>query len=376
MATAVTQSTLRELAGFRSKLGCALSIYVDLDPSTVPTIPDVKTKLSATLAEAEKEAERHPGTRDCRLALREALEQVRAYWNGDFDRHGANGLAVFVSADEGLFRALPLLRGVGDRVRIDAALWVAPLVSAVEHEGTLVAVVSRERGTVYRVDGGTLREIADETEEQHGMHHQGGWSQARYQRHIEHLVHQHLKTVGGELDRRARDGRARLVMVAPEEMKGELESALSAEARAAVIGWTTAEAHAGPPELLAVVRPLLDEARAREVEDTLERWQDELGRGARATGGWEDTLEAASDGRVETLLLAEGAAGPEAWECPNCGRASAQGGECPFDGAAREARPDAADLATHHVIAGSGDVVHLARETLAKVGGVGALLRF
>ena len=40
-----------------------------------------------------------------------------------------------------------------------------------------------------------------------GRHSQGGWSQARYQRHIEHLVQQHLKTVGDELDGRVRNGR-------------------------------------------------------------------------------------------------------------------------------------------------------------------------
>ena len=59
-------------------------------------------------------------------------------------------------------------------------------------------------GTVYRVAAGRLVEIVDETEETPGQHSQGGWSQARYQRHIEHLVQQHLKTVGQELDKQAR----------------------------------------------------------------------------------------------------------------------------------------------------------------------------
>ena len=40
MATVVTEGLLRELAGFRARNGCAASIYIDFDPSTVPTIPD------------------------------------------------------------------------------------------------------------------------------------------------------------------------------------------------------------------------------------------------------------------------------------------------------------------------------------------------
>ena len=43
MATAVTTGILRDLAGFRADNGCAISIYLDLDPSASPTIPDVET---------------------------------------------------------------------------------------------------------------------------------------------------------------------------------------------------------------------------------------------------------------------------------------------------------------------------------------------
>ena len=164
--------------------------------------------------------------------------------------------------------------------------------------------MSRERGTVYRVAAGRLVEIVDETEETPGRHGQGGWSQARYQRHIEHLVQQHLKTVGQEIDKQARrTGGLQLVIVAPDELRSEIESTLSTEAREAVVGWATAESHAAPTELLAVVRPLLDEARARGEQEELERWQEEHGRGGRAAAGWKQTLDAASDGRVAVLLV-------------------------------------------------------------------------
>src|SRR5581483_4426314 len=187
---------------------------------------------------------------------------------------------------------LPLPATVSDEVRLERELLVAPLVPLVGRgDGALVAFVGRERGQVFRLSNGRLEEVVDESEEQPGQHDQGGWSQARYQRHIEKLVHDHLKTVGGEIDKRLRRaGGLEIVVVAPPELRSEFESALSPEARDAIVGWATAEAHATPAELLEVVRPHLDQARARAETEVLERWQSEQGRNGRATSGWQQTL--------------------------------------------------------------------------------------
>ena len=375
MATAVTTDTLRSLAAFRAGNGCAMSIYVDLDPSSTPTIPDVETKFNSLLSEAEKLADTRPGGRDCRLALRDDLQRLRDWWDDELDRDGARGLAIFTSSADGFFRALPLAEGVGDSVHIAPSLHLAPLAGALGREGALVAVVSRERGVVYRFEDGRLREVADESEEQPGQHDQGGWSQARYQRHIEHLVQQHLKAVGAEVDRHARRGGLQIAVVGPEEMRRDFESALSQEARDAIVGWTTAEAHAGPRELLEAVRPLLDEARARADQEALERFEELRGRGERSAAGWKQVLDAASDARVETLLVEEGAAA-RGWECPDCGRASADGGSCPLDGTKLEEREDAADLALHRTLAHGGEVVSVGARALGDAKGIGALLRF
>ena len=148
MATPVTRETLRDLAAFRDPNGCAISIYVDLDPSSVPTIPDMQTKFSALLAEAEKAAEDRSASRECRLALRESLARIRAFRNGELERDGAHGFAIFAAGGsrDGYFRALPLAASAGDSVEISPTLHLEPLAAVVEREQTLVAVVSRERG--------------------------------------------------------------------------------------------------------------------------------------------------------------------------------------------------------------------------------------
>src|SRR5439155_22530354 len=102
----------------------------------------------------------------------------------EFDHHGPRRVDVFASSADGLFRTLPLTRGAGDSAHVGPALHLSPLAGTLEREGVLMAVVSRERGTVYRLGGGRLREVADESEEQPGQHDQGGWSPASYARDV------------------------------------------------------------------------------------------------------------------------------------------------------------------------------------------------
>jgi peptide subunit release factor 1 (eRF1) len=151
---------------------------------------------------------------------------------------------------------------------------------------------------------------------------------------------------------------------------------LSKEARNAVIGWTAAEAHAGPAELLQAVKPLLERRHAEQEGELAERWLEEAGRNGRAAAGWEKTLEAASDGRVELLLFQEGADRP-AWQCPDCGRLAAESGSCPLDGTELEESPHGLDLAMHQTLAHGGTVRALReRRDLDPVEGIGALLRY
>ena len=208
--------------------------------------------------------------------------------------------------------------------------------------------------------GGRLREVADESEEQPGQHEQGGWSQARYQRHIDHLVQQHLKTVGAR-GRQADPTTAACASSSSrrEEMRGDFESALSKEARDAIIGWATAEAHAGPKELLEIVRPLLDEAQARVDQEALERFEEAHGRGERAAAG----LEAGA--RCGVRRARRHAARSRRARDRAAGSARSAGAPRPTAAAARSTARSSrsattrADLALHQTLAHGGAIVRV-----------------
>lgn len=377
MADAVTWETLRELAGFRSETGCAFSLYLDLDPSTTPTAADAETRFRSLLDRAGKEAGNGGGEHSHaeKVALRQDLERIQEWWESEFDRDGALGFAVFASSTDSLWRVLALPGTVRDAVQLGRELRVAPLLALADgSDGLFVAAVNRERGEVYRLRAGKLVEVADRSDEVPGRHDQGGWSQARFQRHIEKLIAEHLKAVSGEIEKRMRRvSGPQLVIVCPEDLRGEIEDMLSADVREAVVGWASAEAHASPEQLLEIARPFFAHADAARIQEAVERWREERGRGGRAAAGWNETLAAASDGRVEVLLFDE-RDGASAYECPKCGRAEAAAGSCPLDGTHLEPA-DAAELAIHHTLAHGGTVVNVPAGELERAG-VGALLRF
>jgi len=377
MADTVTWTTLRQLASFRAENGCATSLYLNLDPSEVPTAGDAQTRMNALLNSAEK-IDRKDLTHEQRGALKADFERIARWFDDEFDRDGAKSVAIFAAGLDNFWSTLALPEPVPDRFKVGHDLYLAPLVPVVARaDGTIVAVVGREAGQLYRLQAGRLQELGDYSDETPGQHDQGGWSQGRYQRHIEKLVQEHVKDVAEVLDRsRRRLHVPKIVLVSSEEMRSEFLDALAPDAREAVVGWASAEAHAGPAQLLATVTPVLEQAEAKDEAEVLARWREDAGRGTRAASGWEQTLEAASDGRVDMLLFREGV-DHQAFRCPACGRAAATGGSCPLDGTTLEQTDAGLDLAVHQTLAHGGEVWAIRhQEDLAPVEGIGALLRF
>ena len=377
--TTVSLDGLRELAGFRAQNGCAISLYVDLDPAISPTTRETTMRVHAMLDSA---ARSHGATRpdlahEVRAGLKADFERLAQYFDGEFVRDGARGLAVFAAGPDNIWSVLALPWKVGDAARVADDFLLSPLVPLIGRgNGAIVAVVGREQGRVLALRGGRFEQVADRTEETQGRHDQGGWSQSRYQRHIGNLDLEHYKTVAEALERLFRTlGRPRIIVVAGDETRAEFADVLSSEIEEAVIGWTSADAHASDAELGEVVQPFVDEWRAGLENDAVARWREEVGKNALGSAGWSDTLEAASDGRIELLLHQLGVQ-KDAYRCPACGRAAATAITCPLDGTSMEHRDDGLDLAVRLTLAYGGDLLAVERQDLDPVEGIGAILRF
>lgn len=380
MTGVINWNRLRELAAFRAENGLAISLYLGFD-STAATLPAVATKINSLLDEAQKStlATRSDLTHDQKGGLHADFGRIRNFLANDFERAGAQGLAIFAAGLDGFWSAIALSELVADRVCVAPDFHLKPLVPLLGRgQGAIVALIDRERGLLYRLANGRLEPLSDLTEEQPARHDQGGWSQARFQRHIDELAKDHLRTVASDLDNHVRRGLARqVVVVGPDEARATFNELLAPETRNCVVGSTAGEGYATPSELLELALPFLEQARLAEETEALAKWQEEAGRSGRAASGWDETLEAASDGRVELLLFQEGI-DRLAYECPSCGRAQTRNGACPLDATRMEPREDGVDLALHRTLAHGGFVRALARERreLGPVEGIAALLRY
>src|SRR5256885_182847 len=94
MAATVSWDSLRELATFQAENGCAISLYLDLDPSITPTAGDAQTRVNSLLDTAAQTAPRS-SSHAAREGLKADLARIHGYFTGEFNRDGAHGLAVF-----------------------------------------------------------------------------------------------------------------------------------------------------------------------------------------------------------------------------------------------------------------------------------------
>jgi peptide chain release factor subunit 1 len=372
------RAQLRRLAQLRLDQGCVLSVYVNLDPSEFATAPARSSALTSVADEAARAVENghRPLSRETRLRLREDVARIRAYaGSADFD--GTHGLAIFAAGGE-LFEVLHLPSAVPNAVVVDGTPHVAPLVG--EPDGVwCVVLVNRRDGRI--LTGGPLGLHDDDrlADDVPGRHDQGGWSQARYQRHIDEEVHRHLERVARAVAVRCRRGTFdHLLVGGPEEGYSEFVELLDRDSRERLCGRVGVDVESTTPaQVLEVAAAAMRSHEEAERDALLRRLQEGLGAGGRAAAGIEEVLDCLNEQRVATLLLDAAFASAGA-ECPSCGWLTARaGGSCPADGSVLEPRADVVEPAIHRALGQDADVVRLHEHPeLDAQRGIAALLRF
>lgn len=367
---------LRALAGTRPERGRVLSLHLNLDPSEFSTPPARRTAVTSLLDEAAREIAAAGADHETATQLREDLERARAVLEDDPPTQGAHGLALFLCAPAGLFEVVRLPRPVPSCAGIGPAPQVERLAELLDDTAWAVLVVNRRRARFLRGSRDALSEVAEFEDDVHGQHRQGGLSEPRYERSIEDDVDGHLKRAAeaafAQFKRRRFDA---LLLAAPEELTGRLEEALHPYLRERLAGRLHVDVDgATPDDVLGAAREAMEAHRRQRAEAALGRLRQGLGAGGRATAGWDDVLGALNEKRVEALLLADG--DEPGVRCPTCGWLGTGAESCPLDGTPLERHEDIAEPAVEAALGQSAEIVRVADEDLAGLGGVGAVLRF
>jgi peptide chain release factor subunit 1 len=377
----VTRETLRRLARLSLDDGKVLSVYLNLDPREFATGAARSSAIRSVLDEAGRRAREHNGglSHDARKALHEDVERVSSFLDRA-DLKGAHALALFAAGPAGLFETVKLPRPVDNEVVVANSPFVEPLTEMVAAEGWCVMLANRRDARIFVGSAEGLAEVERVTDDVHGQHDQGGWSQARYQRSVDNEAAHHLRRSAEALLQRFRRAPFQhLLLGTPKEAYSALEAELHPYLRERLRGRLELAVENSTAEHVSeAARPLIERFEQERQAELLARLREGLGSGGRAVAGLADVLRALNEQRVEALLMEAGFSAPGA-ECLRCGWVGADRDEssCPADDSPLERRDDVTELAVERALMQDAEVVVLRDQPdLGPHGRIAALTRF
>lgn len=372
----ITSATLHRLAQLRADGPLILSAYLDLDPERFATPSARATAIRSLIDDGHRKVEAAKLEHEQHEQLRGDLERIAAQLRAG-PPPGAHGLAVLSCSSLGLFESLSLPEPVENSISFDVTPHIAPLVEIGPPGHWCVTLVNRRAARIMRGSGNQMLEVAAFGDRVHGKHSQGGWSQARYSRSVEHDVDGHVRhTADVLLSQLRRRPFAGLLAAAPQELRSTFEGMLHPYVRDRLVGYLDLDVEtATEEEVRASSARMIAEHQQREVAERLGRLRAELGRRGRAVAGAGGVLGALQERRVEALLFTSGRSVPGAL-CPSCGLLSSEDGDCPQDGTPLERRDDVLEKAIEAAVAQDAELVPVTTPDLGPLGGIAALLRF
>jgi len=373
---------LDRLAAFDAASYPVISLYLNAQPG-----PTGRDQFGAFVRkEFAGRSRTYPPNSPEREALDKDFERISRYLETEL-QPSANGVAIFAGGAGELFEAVQLTApidrhwlSIGDRphlyplARLDSQYPRYVAVLADTNTARIIVFSTGEVVNSEEITGVKTKRSA-----------QGGWSQARFQRHVENFHLQHAKEVIEALDRIVRQENIDTVLLAGDEvvlplLREQMPKALAEK----VVDHLRLDTHAPLNEVIAASLSALQRVNERTDREKVDAAINGYRSGGLGVVGPEETLDALIKGQVDELLLTARIHDLQALD-KDVAVAHDAGLEAPAvePAAAGEpagAEPDAVRLADELVIR--------ARQTAAQItfiedpallenyGGVAALLRF
>jgi len=254
------------------------------------------------------------GRKDVEEDVQKILNFVKMEFKGK-----AKGLAIFSSKKAGLWQVYRLPVTMPDRCVINHSPFVLPMLRIVDESRRFCVVVTdTEKARLFTMYLGEIIERSEIFDVVPGWHKQGGWSQARFQRHIEDLVNRHLKHVADTIfDLHKSEGFGHLVVGGSQEVRTRLFQILHSYLQKIIAGYMNVDATSSTEEILRAARKIETEVEDRRSEEIVKTLAGAKGRGHVVTG-IDNTVGAIKEGRVHTLVLVDDGR-VEGCLCGDCG---------------------------------------------------------
>jgi len=343
-----------------------LSVYVDL----------VDPRHSLHLQRRMKSIKRSVDDRTIEAALDDGLETLLSAFADLSD--GVRSAVGFIDLDSDFLRVGGLGTRIPTSVVLDASPYILPLAQFQDSYETFVLVlIDGQHCRIHLVHDALGEEVAEHSHSALGAHRKGGWSQARYQRARQGVVNSFFDGVAEDLGKLISEiGSTRIIVAGAGTAKHNFYDRLPNHLADLVIKIEDVDPRSASDDNL--LRQFADIGRRAEEEqemDDVARLRRSLVIDELAMTGIYDVLEAASQGRIEILLISEGYS-ISGRKCEACDTYMRRHGQtCPSCGSDGN-DVDLVNEAVEAAVRISAEIEFTAAPFIEALGGVAALLRW
>jgi peptide subunit release factor 1 (eRF1) len=378
----ITDDELKQLLDYKPRAGTrVLTVYLNVNQGYAPNL---NRGFEVTLRNSLREIEEGLSVEDRKGFARDA-EKCREFVKGY--NPTARTLLYLVNSADGFQWSGNLRLSLDNSAHWATRPYVRPLIEARdENERYGIILTDRAQARLFTVmydeieeNEVTLAEADVKRFDAAGKDQM--WSQMQLQHKADEHARWHLKRVAEVMDDLGRRQTfSRLILAGPAEATSELHRLLSDQMRNRVIGSAAIALISPEKDILKETRGIIQEYERNSERSLLERLLTSARKHQQAVVGLPGTVDAVSEGRVQSLVYA---AGFEAngTECISCGKLSQDTPErCPHCDGEVLAVDDLLERLVE-VVARSGGAVEQMREDAAEelqrnADGIGAVLRF
>ena len=307
-------------------------------------------------------------------------DRVQGWLASGYDE-SACGVVIHAEVGGDWFQALQTRAPLQNRLIVAPRPVVAPLAQALEgyrHYG--VVLIDREHVRLLSVYQGTVLDEVERRGDPLPPPHDvqaGGYAQSRYQRRKLEETKHFFKDFAAEVEEFTRRYHPDdLVLLGTEENLSAFAEHLPDSILQRVV-------HTGPmwvdenaAEVIRQLEPLLKAEMERTQHEVVEQVRDRVVHDYMATAGFQGTLSALQEGRVDTLLLARDQR-RDGVRCAQCGFVFARELEaCPYDGSTALTDVDVVEEMVRMAEGQGVTVAYADPGEVADLKGAGALLRY
>lgn len=293
---------LDRLAEFEGATAPFISLYLNAQPNDRGR-DQFETFLKNELRGRAASYELDTPSRD---SIERDIQRIEAYIATEL-QPSSNGVAIFACAGaDDFFEAVQLAAPIEEhRLFISDRPHLYPLAQLDSRYPRCAAVLcDTNRARIFVVALARVEQEHEVTGTKTRRHSMGGWSQARYQRHIDNYHQQHIKEVADTLARIVREEKIEAVAlfgdaVAIPMLKGELPQQVTD----LVVESSNLPTGSNPRIVLEKMIEVLDRHNAQtdreKVEEVLDAWR----AGGLGVVGEPDVKRALENGQVDELLI-------------------------------------------------------------------------